>query len=150
MIFIALKDSQKHKQTIEKRIKDIEKRHIESTQDDEEQLPVNFLHSLVKMGWAQKPETEEEVHNKKIQYEQKLKMLEKTERDKIEYHIKEEEKRRREYAISMLQKGVDDVLFCNKKYLAESIQETVSKFNKSRRSHMKEVPLIHSKFEVLN
>ena len=49
----------------------------------------------------------------------------------------------------MMNKGVDDVLYCNKKYIAESIQDIVTKFNKSRKPNLKEMQLFQSKFEAL-
>ena len=43
-------------------------------------------------GWAIKPETEEEINNKKVQYEQKVKQLERVEREKRENEVKKVEK----------------------------------------------------------
>ena len=96
MIFNTLKESRKNRKKIENRMKEFEK-IIEGVQEEsEDELVPNFFNSLVKMGWAKKPETEEEINTKKIQYEQKVKELEQVEVTKYENQVKSFEKQRRE------------------------------------------------------
>jgi hypothetical protein len=79
------------------------------------------------------PETEQEIIRTNIEKE----------------HVYMQTEEQREYAVSLINRGMDPVSIWNKKVIADSIHDIVKKFSNLRKPHTKDIPLFNSRFEVL-